>query len=86
MAEVKLVRKIDNLGRVVVPKGIYKYFGIVAGDEVVISASDEGILINKHEKSDIIADISSVIRKHESDGYNFEIVKALEKIVKEQQK
>ena len=79
-----VVRKVDKVGRVVIPIDIYRGFGIMGGDEVEIFANEDGIIIKKHEKDDIVADITSVIRKYESDGKNYETIKALEKLVKNQ--
>ena len=84
MKSTGIVRKVDELGRVVIPIDIYRGFGIMGGDEVEIFANEDGIIIKKHEKDDIVADITSVIRKYESDGKNYETIKALEKLVKNQ--
>lgn len=81
---IGVVRKVDKVGRVVIPIDIYRGFGIMGGDEVEIFANEDGIIIKKHEKDDIVADITSVIRKYESDGKNYETIKALEKLVKNQ--
>lgn len=81
---IGVVRRVDKLGRVVIPIDIYRRFGIMGGDEVEISANENEIIIKKHEKDDIVADITSVIRKYESDGSNYEIIKALEKLIKTQ--
>ena len=81
---IGVVRKVDKVGRVVIPMDIYRGFGIMGGDEVEIFANEDGIIIKKHEKDDIVADITSVIRKYESDGKNYETIKALEKLVKNQ--
>ena len=81
---IGVVRKVDKVGRVVFPIDIYRGFGIMGGDEVEIFANEDGIIIKKHEKDDIVADITSVIRKYESDGKNYETIKALEKLVKNQ--
>ena len=83
MATVATVRRIDELGRMNVPINILKAVNINRGDEVDVMAEDGKIILQKHEQEDIIADIKSLIHKYESDGTNFNIIKALEKIVKE---
>ena len=81
---IGVVRKVDKVGRVVIPIDIYRGFGIMGGDEVEIFANEDGIIIKKHEKDDIVADITSVIHKYESDGRNYETIKVLENLVKKQ--
>ena len=85
MATVTTVRRIDELGRMNVPINILRAVNINRGDEVDVTAEDGKIIIRKHEPEDITADIKSLIHKYESDGTNFNIIKALEKIVKEQE-
>ena len=43
-----IVRKIDELGRIVVPIEIRRSFDISSQDSVEIHTTDEGILIKKH--------------------------------------
>lgn len=78
---VGVVRKVDNVGRLVIPPDLYKQFNIFKGGEVEITATEEGILVRKHEKADIKADIHSIIQKYESDGINFDMVKSLKKMI-----
>ena len=84
MATVTTVRRIDELGRMNVPINILRAVNINRGDEVDVMAEDGRIILQKHELDNITADIKSLIHKYESDGTNFNIIKALEKIVKEQ--
>ena len=42
-----IFRKLDGLGRVVVPQEIRRFHGIAEGDWVEILSTDEGILIRK---------------------------------------
>lgn len=48
MAEMGLVRKIDDLGRVVIPKEFRKTFNWPIGMEVEISAADGKVIVAKH--------------------------------------
>ena len=84
MATVTTVRRIDELGRMNVPINILKAVNINRGDEVDVIAEDGKIILQRHELGNITADIKSLIHKYESDGTSFNIIKALEKIVKEQ--
>lgn len=81
---IGVVRRVDKLGRVVIPIDFYRRFGIMGGDEVEIFANEDEIIIKKYEKDDIVADITSVIHKYESDGKNYETIKVLENLVKKQ--
>ena len=85
MATVTTVRRIDELGRMNVPINILRAVNINRGDEVDVMAEDGKIILQKHELDNITADIKSLIHKYESDGTNINIIKALEKIVKEQE-
>ena len=84
MSAVTTVRRIDELGRMNVPINILRAVNINRGDEVDVIAEDGKIILQKHELDNITADIKSLIHKYESDGTNINIIKALEKIVKEQ--
>ena len=43
--EIKFVRDMDELGRLVIPIDLRRYYGIQAKDKVCIIARDDGILI-----------------------------------------
>lgn len=49
MKATGIVRRVDDLGRLVIPKEIRRAFGIGEGDAVDIFTSDEGIIIAKHD-------------------------------------
>lgn len=44
---VNNLRKVDSLGRVVIPKNIREEFGIAHKDEMVIHTMEDSIVINK---------------------------------------
>lgn len=46
---IGMVRKIDDLGRVVVPAETRRLFNIHEGDELAISVEDDAIVIRKLE-------------------------------------
>ena len=48
---IKFIRKIDNLGRIVIPKDIREMFGFKPGDGIEISVNDMYILISKIEEN-----------------------------------
>lgn len=43
--EIKFVREMDELGRLVIPIDLRRYYGIRAKDKLCIIAKEEGILI-----------------------------------------
>lgn len=45
---IGIIRKIDELGRIVVPIEIRRAFDINSQDSVEIHTTDEGILLKKH--------------------------------------
>ena len=47
MKSTGVVRKIDELGRVVLPSELRRVFGIREGDELEISVNGEQIILNK---------------------------------------
>ena len=52
-----IIRRIDDLGRVVIPKGIRKSLRIKNGDNLEISYVDDSIIIKKYDQMDKFKDI-----------------------------
>lgn len=50
MKATGIIRNIDSLGRVVVPKGIRKAYGLDEGTPVEVFTTEEGILFKKYQK------------------------------------
>ncbi|MGG3278892.1 AbrB/MazE/SpoVT family DNA-binding domain-containing protein [Paenibacillus solani] len=48
MKATGIVRRIDDLGRVVIPKELRRTFGIAEGDPVEFYIEDDKIIINKY--------------------------------------
>jgi looped-hinge helix DNA binding domain, AbrB family len=44
-----IVRRIDDLGRIVIPKELRRTYGIAEGDPVEIYTSDEEIILRKYQ-------------------------------------
>ncbi len=45
MTQIGIVRKVDSLGRVTLPKELRRVFKLDTNDEIEILATDEGILL-----------------------------------------
>lgn len=45
MTQIGIVRKVDSLGRVTLPKELRRVFQLNQNDEIEILATDEGILL-----------------------------------------
>lgn len=52
MNNTGVVRRIDDLGRVVIPKDIRRHLRLQAGDALDISLNDDTILFSKHSYID----------------------------------
>ena len=58
-----IVRKIDDLGRIVIPMEIRKKFDINITDAMEIFTQDDNIILRKWEKSCIICDSQNNLKK-----------------------
>ena len=50
MKNIGMVRKIDDLGRIVLPKELRKTLNVSAGDDFQITIDDEKIILEKYSK------------------------------------
>lgn len=53
MKNIGIVRNLDNLGRIVIPKEMRKVLGIEEKDPIEILIQDETIVLKKYEPADI---------------------------------
>lgn len=67
-----IVRRIDDLGRVVIPKEIRRTMKIREGDPLIISTTETGVLF---EKYNVNADITDAL-KAVVDNYGEEMTKS----------
>lgn len=63
-----MVRKIDDLGRVVVPAETRRLFNIHEGDELAISVENGGIVLRKLESSCIFCESTIGVENFEGRG------------------
>ena len=52
MINTGIIRKIDDLGRIVLPKEIRKSLNIYSGDDLQISIDNERIILEKYSRLD----------------------------------
>ena len=52
MKPLGIVRSMDDLGRVVVPKEIRRALGVSEGDQMEIFATDKGVYFQKYDRDD----------------------------------
>lgn len=82
MKSTGIVRKIDELGRIVIPKEIRNVLGIHSNDDLEIFIDNMKIVLKKYEKSDNILNYSNNIVKIIDEKLNIKVfVTNKEKII-----
>lgn len=82
MKSTGIVRKIDELGRIVIPKEIRNVLGIHSNDDLEIFIDDMKIVLTKYEKSDNILNYSNIVVKIIDEKLNIKVfVTNKEKII-----
>lgn len=77
-----IVRRIDDLGRVVIPKEIRRTMKIREGDPLIISTTENGVLFEKYNvNADITDSLKQVIDNYEDDLTKDEI-ESIRKVIK----
>ena len=77
-----IVRRIDDLGRVVIPKEIRRTMKIREGDPLIISTTENSILFEKYDvNADITDSLKQVIDNFEDDLTKDEI-ESIRKVIK----
>lgn len=63
MKSTGIVRRVDELGRIVIPKELRKCFGIVEGDPLEIYTEGEEIILKKYQPACVFCgEANGVIR------------------------
>lgn len=65
MKSTGVVRKIDELGRIVLPSELRKVFGIREGDELEISVDGETIMLQKRQDVCLFCGTESPVLKYQ---------------------
>jgi len=71
MKATGIIRKIDELGRIVVPKELRKAMNIKEGDGLEIFVENETIILKKYNYSQDITDVLEELRASVSSMLNF---------------
>lgn len=74
MKATGVVRRIDDLGRIVIPKEIRRSFKINEGDSVEIYVDNNGIIIKKYSLLDDILEFAGVITSMVYKLFNKDII------------
>lgn len=64
MSTSGMARKVDDLGRIVLPVEMRRLFGIRAGDALEIAVDDAGILLRKRETRCVFCGGGDGLRSH----------------------
>ena len=67
------LRRIDDLGRIVIPKEIRNELRITSGDKIEIKIKDEEIILKKYSELSKIKELSQIITKTVFKKYKIEI-------------
>ena len=51
--KLEVIRHLDELGRIVIPKDFRKSLGISTDTEILITMTDEGILLRKKDEVEV---------------------------------
>lgn len=84
MKATGIVRRIDDLGRVVIPKEIRKHFGLREGDALELYTTDKGIcFIPYHSDKTLRERLKGIVQDYEFDETdNEKIQKAISELKK----
>ena len=63
MEAIGITRRIDDLGRIVIPKEIRRQYGIVEGDRMEILPTTEGIIVRKYTADKTILDYTRNLKE-----------------------
>jgi len=64
MKSTGIVRRIDDLGRIVIPKEIRRTFNIQEGDPLEIGVNDQEIILRKYVPTDVCKVCGGPYREH----------------------
>lgn len=74
---MKIIKKIDDLGRIAIPKDVRKEFSLFGGDEIEIIPKENEIILRRHEDR-TIDQLYQMREKYEDD---WDIVNAFNDLI-----
>lgn len=75
-----IMRKIDDLGRVVLPKELRKYMDIQEGDSLEIYTDEDAIVLKKYQPADIFTGDMSDLIEYKGKKVSINTIKELARI------
>lgn len=86
MKATGITRKVDELGRVVLPMEIRRNMGIMVGDPMEIFTTEDGIVLKRYEAKDdafsVARRLKEMLENEKNPSYRKEILDMVEKYVK----
>ena len=74
MKATGVTRKIDELGRIVIPKEIRRNLGIRDGENVEIYTDTDSIILKKHNRINSTSDLASILCDIINSDFNYKIM------------
>ncbi len=74
MKSTGVVRRIDELGRIVIPKEIRRNLGIHDGENVEIFTENDSIILKKHNRLSTISDLATKLCNILYNEFNYKII------------
>ncbi len=74
MKSTGVVRRIDELGRIVIPKEIRRNLGIHDGENVEIFTESDSIILKKHNRLSTISDLATKLCNIIYNEFNYKII------------
>ena len=83
-----IIRRVDELGRIILPKDVRRSFNITEGTPMEIFVEEDGIKLKRYIPrsgiSDILQNLSEVTRDDHHDGIiSFEQEKSIQKLIRD---
>ena len=84
MKETGITRRIDDLGRIVIPRDIRRQLGIVEGDALEVCIGTDGVYFKKvNDNRDILHAVGALAEAVNDKGYDSSCYTRLAPIVRE---
>jgi len=81
MKSTGIVRKVDELGRIVLPIELRKTLGVDRGDSMEIFVDEDGVVLKKYEPSDIFTGATDDLVEYKGKRVSRETIAELAKLI-----